>query len=232
MPSLLEVPRCARSLRSLPSPCARAGLLAQTAGAPPAPKDRAVDFSSSALDAAARDLVAKGLITQRVLEGGAFSINVRHIAGAETALSHGVISEVWVVREGSGTLATGGTLVNPTPGTGPGELRGTRRPGRCRAGHQSGGYRVRAAWCAARHQGLGRDYLHEHPVRDPVGKSARHAGQEPRADAGIAFSSSWPCSPELQSGRRRSHPPCFATAGSPSRGFGPWESAAARSSSR
>ncbi len=116
-------------MRSLPTIFAVAlcatGMLAQTAGAPPAPKDRAVDFSSSALDAAARDLVAKGLITQRVLEGGAFSINVRHIAGAETALSHGVISEVWVVREGSGTLATGGTLVNPTPGTGPGELRGS-----------------------------------------------------------------------------------------------------------
>ena len=116
-------------MRSLPAifvlVLCTAAAFAQTAGAPPAPKDRAVDFPSSALDAAARDLVAKKLITQRVLEGGTFSINVRHIAGAETALSHGSISEVWVVREGSGTLATGGTLVNPTAGTGPGEFRGT-----------------------------------------------------------------------------------------------------------
>ncbi len=100
-------------------------LFAQTENAPPAPKDRAVDLASATLDQAAKDLVAKGLITQRMLEGGTFSINVRHISGAETALSHGRITEVWVVREGSGIVATGGTLVNPTAGTGSGELRGT-----------------------------------------------------------------------------------------------------------
>ena len=100
-------------------------LPAQTENAPPAPKDRAADLSSAMLDQAAKDLVAKGLITQRMLEGGIFSINVRHIAGAETALSHGRITEVWVVREGEGVVATGGTLVNQTAGTGPGEFRGT-----------------------------------------------------------------------------------------------------------
>ena len=97
----------------------------QTDNAPPAPKDRAVDFPDAALDAAAKELVARNLITRRVLEGGTFSINVRHISGAETALSHRDITEVWVVRDGSGTVATGGTLVNPEPGNGPGELRGS-----------------------------------------------------------------------------------------------------------
>lgn len=100
-------------------------LWAQTENAPPAPKDRAADLSDALLDQAAKDLVARGLITQRMLEGGIFSINVRHIAGAETALSHGRITEVWVVREGAGVVATGGTLVNPTAGTGPGEFRGS-----------------------------------------------------------------------------------------------------------
>jgi len=100
-------------------------LPAQTENAPRAPKDRAVDLAGAALDQAAKDLVAKGLITQRMLEGGIFSINVRHIAGAETALSHGRITEVWVVREGSGIVATGGTLVNQTDGASPGEFRGT-----------------------------------------------------------------------------------------------------------
>ena len=100
------------------------GGLAQTAGAPQAPRDRAVDLSNSDLEAAARQLVADGLITRRVLEGGTFSVNVRHIAGAETALSHPNITEIWVVREGSGIVSTGGSLVNPEPGTGPGELRG------------------------------------------------------------------------------------------------------------
>jgi mannose-6-phosphate isomerase-like protein (cupin superfamily) len=105
---------------------------AQTANAPAAPKDRAVDFTDASLDADATDLIAKNLITKRVLEGGTFSINVRHIAGAETALSHRDITEVWVVREGSGIVATGGTLVNPEPGSGPGEQRGTG----IRGGHE------------------------------------------------------------------------------------------------
>jgi mannose-6-phosphate isomerase-like protein (cupin superfamily) len=98
---------------------------AQTENAPPAPKDRAVDVSGAELDAAAKDLLAKGLITKRMLEGGIFSINVRHIRGSEAVLQHGRITEVWVVREGEGTVWTGGTLVGGTPGAGPGELRGT-----------------------------------------------------------------------------------------------------------
>jgi mannose-6-phosphate isomerase-like protein (cupin superfamily) len=98
---------------------------AQTAGAPPAPSDRAADVTDERLDQAVRELIARKLITQRMLEGGVFSINVRHISGAETALQHGRISEVWVVREGRGIVATGGTLVNRQPGDSPGEFRGT-----------------------------------------------------------------------------------------------------------
>jgi mannose-6-phosphate isomerase-like protein (cupin superfamily) len=98
---------------------------AQTDNAPPAPKDKAMDIAGTELDAAVKDLVAKGLITKRMLEGGIFSINVRHIKGSEAVLQHGRITEVWVVREGSGIVWTGGTLVGATPGTGQGELRGT-----------------------------------------------------------------------------------------------------------
>jgi mannose-6-phosphate isomerase-like protein (cupin superfamily) len=104
---------------------AAAPLAAQTAGAPPAPKDKAVDLPLATLEAVAKDITARGLITQRVLEGGTFSINVRHISGAETALQHGRITEVWVVRDGSGIVATGGTLVNPKPGSAAGELSGS-----------------------------------------------------------------------------------------------------------
>ena len=71
-----------------------------------------------------RAIIVKGLITQRVLEGKVFSINVRHISGAETALQHGRITEVGVVREGSGVVSTGGTLVDPMPGAAPGEFSG------------------------------------------------------------------------------------------------------------
>lgn len=98
---------------------------AQTAGAPPAPKDKAMDLPLASLEAVAKEITAKGLITQRVLEGGTFSINVRHISGSETALQHGRITEVWVVREGSGIVATGGTLVDAKPGAAAGEFSGS-----------------------------------------------------------------------------------------------------------
>jgi mannose-6-phosphate isomerase-like protein (cupin superfamily) len=99
--------------------------LAQTAGAPRAPKDKAMDLPLASLEAVAKEITAKGLITQRVLEGGTFSVNVRHISGAETALQHGRITEVWVVREGSGIVATGGTLLDAKPGAAPGEFSGS-----------------------------------------------------------------------------------------------------------
>jgi len=73
---------------------------AQTAGAPPAPKDKAMDIPLATLEQVAREITAKGLITQRVLDGGTFSVNVRQISGSETALQHGKITEVWVVRDG------------------------------------------------------------------------------------------------------------------------------------
>jgi mannose-6-phosphate isomerase-like protein (cupin superfamily) len=98
---------------------------AQTASAPPAPKDKAMDLPLATLEAVAKDITAKWLITQRVLEGGTFSINVRHISGSETALQHGRITEVWVVRDGSGIVATGGTLVDAKPGATTGEFSGS-----------------------------------------------------------------------------------------------------------
>lgn len=98
---------------------------AQTAGAPPAPKDRAVDITDERLSQAVREIMERKLITQRMLEGGIFSVNVRHISGSETALQHGRITEVWVVRDGSGIVATGGTLIDRKAGSGPGEFTGS-----------------------------------------------------------------------------------------------------------
>ena len=40
-------------------------------------------------------------------------------------MQHGKIAEVWVVRDGTGTVATGGTLVDPKPGAAPGEFSGS-----------------------------------------------------------------------------------------------------------
>jgi len=111
---------CALLIALSPGPAS-----AQTAGAPPAPKDKAMDLPLATLEQVAKEITAKGLITQRVLEGGTFSINVRHISGSETALQHGKITEVWVVRDGSGIVATGGTLVDAKPGATAGEFSGS-----------------------------------------------------------------------------------------------------------
>jgi len=100
-------------------------LNAQTDNAPPAPDDRAVDIPLEELLLAASQLRDNGLATNRVLEGGIFSINVRHIQGVETVLQHGRITEVWVVREGIGTVVTGGEILNPEAGAGPGDFRGS-----------------------------------------------------------------------------------------------------------
>jgi mannose-6-phosphate isomerase-like protein (cupin superfamily) len=97
----------------------------QTAGAPVAPTDRSVDITNAALERANRELIERKLITQRMLEGGIFSVNVRHISGSETALQHGRITEIWVVRDGSGIVATGGTLVDRKPGNAAGEFTGS-----------------------------------------------------------------------------------------------------------
>ena len=97
---------------------------AQTANAPPAPTDQAVDIPLSEILEAASQLRSNGLATKRLLQGGIFSINVRHIQGAETILQHGRLTEVWVIREGVGVVVTGGTLVGAEAGAGPGDFRG------------------------------------------------------------------------------------------------------------
>lgn len=105
--------------------CVSVSALAQTAGAPLAPTDKAMDFSLADMEEAARYLAEQGIATRRLLEGGVFSVNVRHLEGAETALQHGRITEVWVIQEGSGILATGGTIVDAVAGAGPGDLSGS-----------------------------------------------------------------------------------------------------------
>ena len=98
---------------------------AQTTNAPPAPADQAADIPLIEILEAASQLRDNGLATNRLLEGGIFSINVRHIQGAETALQRGSITEVWVVREGLAVLSTGGTIVDREAGAGPGDFRGS-----------------------------------------------------------------------------------------------------------
>lgn len=77
-----------------------------------APTDHAVAIPKEQLAQYFKDMDARKLATLRMIEGGKFNVNVRRITNAETALVHPQTVDVWVVIEGSGTLTTGGTLVN------------------------------------------------------------------------------------------------------------------------
>lgn len=77
-----------------------------------APTDRAVDFPVAEIDAIIREMDAEGRPTVRLLEGGAYNVNIRRIRGGETALMHPRTTDVYVIREGSGTLVTGGRIVD------------------------------------------------------------------------------------------------------------------------
>ncbi|MCE2540024.1 MAG: hypothetical protein J4G16_06440 [Acidobacteria bacterium] len=77
-----------------------------------APTDRAADFPLAELEAIVQEMDAEQRQTVRLLEGGSYNVNIRRIRGGETALMHPRTIDVWVVREGSGTLVTGGQIVD------------------------------------------------------------------------------------------------------------------------
>ena len=77
-----------------------------------APTDRAADFPLAELEAIVQEMDAEQRATVRLLEGGSYNVNIRRIRGGETALMHPRTIDVWVIREGSGTLVTGGQIVD------------------------------------------------------------------------------------------------------------------------
>ena len=79
-----------------------------------APVDKAADFPLSDLQATYKEMDAKKLLTMRLVEGGKYNVNIRRLTGAERPLAHPKTADVWVVTEGSGTLVTGGELVDGT----------------------------------------------------------------------------------------------------------------------
>jgi mannose-6-phosphate isomerase-like protein (cupin superfamily) len=79
-----------------------------------APVDKAADFPLSDLQATYKDMDARKLLTMRLVEGGKYNVNIRRLSGAERPLVHPKTADVWVVTEGSGTLVTGGDLVDGT----------------------------------------------------------------------------------------------------------------------
>jgi len=86
-----------------------------------APMDRSVTISKEILASAFRRVSAEDIPTTRMLEGGEFNVNIRHIENVTVSnmrmLTHPDTIDVWVVQAGSGILNTGGELID-------GELHG------------------------------------------------------------------------------------------------------------
>jgi mannose-6-phosphate isomerase-like protein (cupin superfamily) len=77
-----------------------------------AAKDKATYFPNSDFQAIWKDLEAKQGLNKRVLEGGAYSVNVRIVKPSDPPLLHAASLDIWVVMSGSATAVTGGQLAD------------------------------------------------------------------------------------------------------------------------
>ena len=84
--------------------------MAQVRGAGSSPQ--ASYFSASELQKLWTDLEARQVITQRVVEGGAYSINIRIVRPGDAPLVHAHSADVWIAMDGAATAVTGGQLLD------------------------------------------------------------------------------------------------------------------------
>ena len=77
-----------------------------------APTGKAAYFANADIQATWKDLEAKQVINKRVLEGGAYSINIRIVKEGDAPLVHAQSADVWVMMAGTATAITGGQLVD------------------------------------------------------------------------------------------------------------------------
>lgn len=81
-----------------------------------APLDKAVDFPKEKLSAFYEQMNKEQIGVIRLLEGGLYNVNIRHVENAtpdnyRTEFHEDTI-DVWVIQEGGGTLVTGGEEVD------------------------------------------------------------------------------------------------------------------------
>ncbi len=79
---------------------------------PPAPTDKAGFWPGAGMQSIWKELEAKGVLNNRVAEGGSFSINVRIVTEKDAPLVHATTLDIWVVMEGTATAVTGGKLID------------------------------------------------------------------------------------------------------------------------
>lgn len=76
-----------------------------------APSGKAAYFANTDIQGIWKDLEARQVINKRILEGGAYSINVRIVKEGDAPLVHAGSADVWVMMDGTATAITGGQLV-------------------------------------------------------------------------------------------------------------------------
>ncbi len=87
--------------------------------------NEAVVLEVSDLQSALSALLGGEGSSQRLLEGGEiFSVTLLHRT-APTATVHGLLIDLYVIQEGSATLVTGGSLLDPRPASRPGDQQGS-----------------------------------------------------------------------------------------------------------
>jgi mannose-6-phosphate isomerase-like protein (cupin superfamily) len=91
----------------------QAGAAAQAAPVINAPTDKAAYWPNADIQAIWKDLEARQVINKRVMEGGAYSINIRIVKEGAAPLTHAKSVDTWVVQAGTATAVTGGTLNDP-----------------------------------------------------------------------------------------------------------------------
>jgi mannose-6-phosphate isomerase-like protein (cupin superfamily) len=82
----------------------------------PAPLDKAVDIPREKLEAYFAQMSKEKIGVIRMLEGGLFNVNIRHVENQTPSdyntEFHEDTIDVWVIQEGGGTLVTGGEEVD------------------------------------------------------------------------------------------------------------------------
>ena len=103
------------------------GSYAQAAPAPvPSPAtDKATYFPNSDIQTIWKDLEARQVLNKRVLEGGAYSINIRIVRPTDPPLLHAQSLDIWLVSAGSATAVTGGQLLDSKKRTNSDDAEGT-----------------------------------------------------------------------------------------------------------
>ena len=80
-----------------------------------APLDEAVNIPREAIVSAFRRMSIEDIPTLRMLEGGIFTINIRHLENITpqnmNPLNHDDTIDLWIVQEGSAMVVTGGEMV-------------------------------------------------------------------------------------------------------------------------